>query len=83
MIGTITAPARPKGRKLRLGATHGDDVRPPQVISGPTRINSFDPAGTIEFRFSESMDAASIANLANFIVKDSQNRVITGGSSGI
>ena len=77
VIKTITAQAPPKDEPLQLPPV-SDDVRPPMVISGPTRINSFDPAGVIEFRFSESMDASTIANLSNFIVKDSQGSVITG-----
>ncbi len=77
VIKTITAQAPPKDEPLQLPPV-SDDVRPPMVISGPTRINSFDPAGVIEFRFSESMDASTIANLSNFIVKDSAGVVITG-----
>ncbi|MCU0255685.1 MAG: Ig-like domain-containing protein, partial [Vicinamibacterales bacterium] len=77
VIRTIIAPAPPKDEPLEL-APISDDVRPPMVISGPTRVNSFDPAGVLEFRFSESMNAASIANLANFIVRDAAGQQVLG-----
>lgn len=77
VIKTIIAPAPPRDEPLELSPI-SDDVRPPRVISGPTRQNSFDPAGVIEFRFSEPMNAASIANVSNFVVRDAQGRVVGG-----
>ena len=75
VIKTISGQSPPRDQPLSLGVI-SDDMASPFVIGGPSRINSFDPAGLITFTFSEPMDADSVKS--NFIVQDENGAVVQG-----
>ena len=59
VLRTVSGFVPPPDSPLDLG-TITDDVSRPYVVSGPNRVGSFDPGGTLVFTFSEAMDAASV-----------------------
>ena len=75
IIKTIVGQSPPRDQPLSLGVI-SDDFASPFVIAGPSRINSFDPAGLISFTFSEPMNADSVKS--NLFVEDDQHAFVQG-----
>ncbi len=86
VLRTIFGQAPPRDEPVELPALTDDTVAP-TLLAAPTRMDTFDPAGLLTFRFSESMNPASLRNAV--IVRDGtqivkgqvrisdQNRVLT------
>ncbi len=68
-------PAPPRDEPVAIAPIVDDSV-PPIVISGPSRVDNFDPTSLLTFRFSESMDAQSVKD--NLVVLDSKGRRVAG-----
>ena len=86
VLRTIFGQAPPRDEPVELPALT-DDTIAPTLLAAPTRMDTFDPAGLLTFRFSESMNPASLRNA--IVVRDGtqvvkgqvrisdQNRVLT------
>ncbi len=72
VIKTIFGQAPPRDEPVELPPLTDDVVRP-TLLSAPARMDTFDPAGLLTFRFSESMDPASLR--ASIVVRDGSDRV--------
>ena len=75
VIREIVGQSPPRDAPQQLGRI-SDDVQPPFIIGGPSRLSSFDPAGLLSFTFSEPMDAASVKQ--GIFVTDRQGAAVSG-----
>ncbi|MFN8066057.1 MAG: Ig-like domain-containing protein [Vicinamibacterales bacterium] len=76
VLKTIQSFAPPPDEPQGLPDITDGDTRPPYVISGPTRLNNFDPSGTLVFTFNEAMNPDTLKSA--FEVKDSAGRIVAG-----
>ncbi|MBL8139973.1 MAG: Ig-like domain-containing protein, partial [Acidobacteria bacterium] len=75
VVRTIEAFAPPPDEPFNIGDIT-DDTQSPYVIDGPTRLQSFDPAGTITFTLNEPIDEASADG--GIIVQSSSGESLRG-----
>ncbi len=59
VIKTIFGQAPPRDQPVEMEPIT-DDTQPPVLLSGPTRVDTFDPAGLLTFQFSESMNPSAL-----------------------
>lgn len=67
--------APPRDEPVEIEAIIDDSVDP-VVVSGPSRVDNFDPTSLLTFRFSESMNAQSVKD--NFVVLDKNGKRVAG-----
>ncbi len=68
-------PVPPRDEPVQIDAIIDDSV-PPVVVSGPSRVDNFDPTSLLTFRFSEPMDAESLKR--NFVILDRNGKQVAG-----
>ncbi len=86
VLKTIFGQAPPRDEPVELPPLTDDDVSP-TLLSAPSRMDTFDPAGLLTFRFSESMNVESLRKAIEVMSGDTkvagqvrvsdQNRVAT------